>query len=677
MNSYETMSAGELEKHLSGYLVDSWSYSAVSTFARNEKAFERRYIYREDDKSSAATVSGSAYHKALELLFTELMSGRPEPDLLALQTEAFTFIEGWPANKWKFGTNTPTVEKCVIEAEKTAAALLEYFEGEKGIYLDGVKEVLGVELRMESWLTINGVDIPLPCHGVADIIVRDNDGRIEIIDHKTRSAYTDEDTISLCYGKQAIIYVLLYEATHPGETVSKVSFLENKRSKNRDGGPQIRKHTIVMDADTRALYESMVYEPVRRMVRAVSDPDYIYTVNDADTMTDKAEIYEFWTRTLICDAADFPNVPDGKKELIRKRQRKIKDSSTAFVSPKVISDFCRNASSFIALDYSNSDMTKEERIENVLRNFRMPVRVEHTLSGYSCDTYLLSVGAGIQISAIYKYRLDIANALDVANIRIGSQLTVYEGKSYVSIEVSKKRTEDLAWDGSLLWSESESGRRIPVGIDNYRRLVCWDLGDHSSPHMLVCGATGSGKSVFLRSTLEYLMEAGAEDITIIDPKYEFSHYAARGCCIVNDIDEAEETMTGFVQDMQNRAKKGIKKDTFLIIDEVADIIDQSRKGRQLLEGERSLEDNLKMLAQKGRSLGYHIIIATQRASAKIINGDTKVNFPVQVCFRMPKAIDSRVILDEDGAESLGGQGDGLIRSPQNGSLTRFQAFWHE
>ena len=84
-----------------------------------------------------------------------------------------------------------------------------------------------------------------------------------------------------------------------------------------------------------------------------------------------------------------------------------------------------------------------------------------------------------------------------------------------------------------------------------------------------------------------------------------------------------------------------------------------------------------MLLQKGRSLGFRIIAATQRASAKIITGDAKVNFPVQVCFRVPKEVDSKVVLDEAGAETLQGQGDGLIRSPEYMGVVRFQGFYYK
>jgi len=90
---------------------------------------------------------------------------------------------------------------------------------------------------------------------------------------------------------------------------------------------------------------------------------------------------------------------------------------------------------------------------------------------------------------------------------------------------------------------------------------------------------------------------------------------------------------------------------------------------------KSLEENLKILLQKGRSCGFRIVAATQRASVKVITGDAKVNFPVQICFRVPKATDSRVVIDEEGAEALEGMGDGLMKSPEYKDVVRFQSFY--
>lgn len=673
MNQYGRFTREQLEEHFSYYLMDSWSYSKVACFARNEKAFEKEYIYCERGRRSATSVAGNAYHKALECYFASFGSGFPAPMLIDLQEVAYDYIDKVPANDWKLQKTTPSVEKAKEEATKKVTAALQNFFTEISVYVDEIDEVLGIEERFEEWVVVNGVDIPLPCHAEVDLIVRLKDGRTVIIDHKMKSAYSDEREVALVHGKQAVTYIVCYESKYPGRTIDEVWFFENKISQNKDGSPQIRRHCLVMDKDSRRLYEALLYEPMRRMIEAVSNPDYIYTVNDSDNLTDKAELYEFWTRTLIADVDDF-NVPEGKKSLIAQRQRKIKDSSLASIDPRVITSFRKNAASFITFDYSMTDMTKPEIIEHVLRTFGMLVKVAHEVSGFSSDTFLLECGAGVKITNIYKFRLDIASALNVPNVRISNTLIQYGGKSYLAIEVNKKRTEDVLWNESFL-----KGRQIPIGLDNFRNTIVWDLDNHSTPHMLVCGATGSGKSVMLRSTIEYARAAGVDDIIIIDPKDEFWELAESGAAhVYTDIEEIEAVMAHEVEVMQGRAKqRGIKHPIRLVVvDEFADAIAQARSGKALGD-DRSLEENIRILAQKGRSLGYRIICATQRASTKIITGDTKVNFPVQVCFRVPKAVDSTVVIDEEGAESLAGLGDGLMRSPEYLDMVRFQGFYYK
>lgn len=673
-NLYEGFTPDQMEEHLSYYLIDSWSYSKVSCFARNEKAFEKEYVYCERGRRSSSSVAGNAYHAALKYFFNVLrlrLRGVKECEcctLIDLQQVAYEYLEQVPANDWKLQKTTPTVEAAKADALRKVTSALTSFMQESGIYTDGVSEVLGVEERIECWAMVNGVDIPLPCHAEVDLVVRMDDGRVVIIDHKLKSSYSDESEVALVHGKQAVTYAICWETRHPDLKVSEVCFVENKHSKNKDCGPQLRKFTLPMDRDTRRLYEALLYEPLRRMIEAVSNPDYIYTVNDSDSLADKAELYEFWMRTLVADVDDF-NVPQGKRSLIERRQRKIKDSGLSSIDPKVITSFRRNAASFITFDYSMANMTNSERIEHLLRTFSLMVNVAHEISGFSCDTYLLECGAGVKIANIYKYRMDLASALNVPSVRISQTLVEYEGKTYLAVEANKRSSEALPWDASHYLGDM----RIPVGMDNCRKVVYWDLGNHSTPHMLVCGATGSGKSVFLRSTIEYAKLAGIRSIIVFDPKYEFSGIAGIEC--YNEIGDIEAMMQMLVADMHIRAKSGGSQSlTLVVIDEFADAVSQARSGKALGD-DKSLEENLRILAQKGRSLGYRIIAATQRASTKVITGDSKVNFPVQVCFRVPKAIDSNVVIDEDGAESLAGRGDGLMKSPEYLSTVRFQGFF--
>lgn len=689
MSLYRSYNADQIEELQSQFLIDSWSYSKVTTFARNEKAFEMSYIFGLRPKNSATTVAGNAYHEALQVFFNEYKNGN-ELSIAELEQVAYDYIDNVKGNEWKLQKTTPTIADCIVKATKTTNALLSNFMAEVKSYTDHIAEVLDVEVYLNEWVTINGVDIPMPCHCKIDLVILTKDDKRVIIDHKSKQAYTGEDEAVLAIGIQAITYIKSYEA-RTRSTIDEVWFIENKYSINKDKSPQLISFKVMLDENTRTLYESLLYEPLRRMVAATNDPDYVYMINDSDNYVDRAELYDFWARTMISEVDDF-NVDESKKELVSKRLKKIRDASSATVSPKVIREFKANASKFIQYDLSNTNMTPEEKIEHALRSFGIIVRVADKLEGWSCDTYLLEVSAGVKISSIHSHRLDISNALDVSNARIAPELMMYKGKSYVAIELSKKRVKDLNFDAGELYD-----KKIPLGKDNFGNTIIWDLDNHSTPHVLVCGATGSGKSVCIKSTIEYARLAYVDRIVIFDPKYEFTEYKSQGISVFNEIEDIEEQMSSLVEEMNILVKSGEKKKTLVVFDEFADAVAQSRRGKDLFiyenvrvgeykdgrqkwkrekVGERkSLEENLKILLQKGRSSGFRIVAATQRASVKVITGDAKVNFPVQVCFRVPKEADSRVVIDEAGAEGLLGAGDGLIKSPEYNDVVRFQAYY--
>jgi DNA segregation ATPase FtsK/SpoIIIE, S-DNA-T family len=685
---YSGYSPEEYQELFSNFLVDSWSYSKVSGFARNEKAFEMQYIFGLYSRSSATTIAGQAYHNALQYYFTKKKEGIVI-DLVEMEMSAFAFIEDIPANRWKIQKTTPTIEACQKKAVSTVTALLKNFYTEKGVYEDDISEIIDVELKFEEFLTVNGVDIPLPCHAIIDLVVRTHNGSIAVVDHKSRTSFTADEEIALSIGIQAITYTLCYEAK-TGQSVNEVWFVENKPSQNKDKGPQLNKFPVIIDSNTRKLYEALLYEPLKRMIEAVSSPDYVYLINESDNFVDKAELYDFWARTMICEVEDF-NVDEAKKELVSKRLRKIRDASIATISPSIIRRFKENADKFIQYDLSDKNMTQEEKIEHVLRSFSILARCAHTFEGYSSNTYLLEVSAGVKVASIYSYKLDIANALNVPTVRFSRDMVIHDGKSYLSVEFAKKREKDLLFNPNDL-----DGFKIPIGKDNYNNTVVWDLDNHSTPHALICGATGSGKSVCVRSIIEYAKLAGIKKIIILDPKYEFMNYKGKGIEVVNEISAIEETMKHQVQYMEELVKTGRHEKAMIVFDEFADAVLNARSGndlkiyehvqvgmyangnvktqRQHVDTDRSLEENLRLLLQKGRSCGIRVVAATQRASVKVITGDAKVNFPVQICFRVPKATDSQVVLDEPGAEGLAGMGDGLIKSPQYNDIIRFQAY---
>lgn len=693
MSQYRNYNPEQLENLFSQFLIDSWSYSKVTQFARNEKAFEKVYVYGETDRSSATSAAGTAYHKALQLYFNQKKIGGA-CDIVDMEIAAAEAIEAIPSNNWKIQKTTPTVEECMQKALKTANEFIKNFMAERNVYEDDIEEVLDVEFYFDQFLTINGVDIPLPCHGMIDLVVKTKRNTVAVIDHKGKSVFTDEKEQALLIGPQAITYKKGYESA-TGKKVDEVWFVENKSSKNKDGSSQLNRFDVVFTPDTERLYEALLYEPLKKMIEAVNNPDYIYTINYSDNLTDMAELFDFWARTMISEVEDF-NVPASKQELISQRLKKIRDTTIDVVPPSAIRKFKENAASFIQYDLSSKNMTPSQKIEHILRSFGIIVNVAHQFEGYSSNTYLLEVSAGIKINQVQARRLDIANALDVANVRISSEMVVHEGKSYLAVEFARKRDKVLLFDPA-----EQTGMKIPLGKDNFNQTVYWDLSNHSTPHALVCGSTGSGKSVCLQNTLEYAMQMNnIDNIVILDPKYEFIKYNYSGdtrIVVVNEIEAIENTMDKLVKHMESLVQSGKRQTTFIIADEFADSVANSRKGNDLKVYEqvvtgitakglpkyerkqtgelKSLEENLRILLQKGRSSGFRIMAATQRASVKVITGDAKVNFPVQICFRVAKETDSRVVLDEAGAESLTGMGDGLIKSPEYTQTVRFQAFY--
>lgn len=686
----KTKSDDELQDLFSTFLIDSWSYSKVSQFARNEKAFEMQHIYGLYGKLSTSSIAGNAYHSAVEYYFTNLKDGLVLP-LAELEASAFQYLSGVAANKWKLGKTTPTVEEAMIKATKTVVALLRNFYQEKALYEDDIAEILYIEIKDSAWVTCNGVDIPLPCHFKIDMVVRLKTGEVVIIDHKSKGSFTDEDEAVLSIGVQAMTYVLCLEETK-GLKVDEVWFMENKYSQNSKGGAQLIRIPVKITPDTRRLYEALLYEPVKRMISAVRDPDYIYLINESDNFVDKAELYDFWCRTMLNEfSVDSFNIDDTKKDMVAKRLKKVRDSSLVPVSVNIIRQFKEKAATFIQYDLSVTNMSAPQKIEHALKTFGVQSEVAHTFEGYSSNTYLLSVSAGVKVASIFKYRLDIANALDVENVRISQQMVVHQGKSYLAVDIAKKRDKDLAYSPADL-----QGYRLPIGKDNFGNTIVWDLDNHATPHVLVCGATGSGKSVCIYSTILYAKQAGVENIIILDPKYEFGHLRGDGVDVFNDINEIEEAVEGVVAEMESRVRSGRKSKTLIVFDEFADAFANARSGAELKKfqnvaelGARgnvktkhvhtstanSLEENLRLILQKGRSSGFRVLAGTQRASAKVITGDAKVNFPVQICFRVPKEADSRVVLDEAGAESLAGKGDGLMKSPEYNDTVRFQAYY--
>lgn len=237
------------------------------------------------------------------------------------------------------------------------------------------------------------------------------------------------------------------------------------------------------------------------------------------------------------------------------------------------------------------------------------------------------------------------------------------------------------------------GKRLPIalGIDIKNQPLVIDLAEANTPHMLVAGTTGSGKTVLLKAVLTSLLRHDNDwHMAVVDTKQDLDVLAGScrhvhffealskkrgwlGTALFGDGNRtvshgvittpamAETVLDGLYQQCQARQTRGIDEPRILVVvDEYADLALASKE----------IMKKTVRLAQVGRSAGIHMILATQRPSVKVVNGLIKANFPVRVALKVVTKTDSRVILDTAGAEKLLGKGDGLVLL--NGELVRFQ-----
>ena len=272
-----------------------------------------------------------------------------------------------------------------------------------------------------------------------------------------------------------------------------------------------------------------------------------------------------------------------------------------------------------------------------------------------------------------KVAQDIEQITGKSGVRV---LAPIPNSEYVGFEIPKDEREFPEMP-----AESADEYKIYVGVDILGNNQTIDITE--APHLLVAGSTGSGKSVFLRNIARQLLEKPKSKVIIVDPKQvEFTDFEHQADGYITDPMQAIAELTKLTTVMDERYKKlktyraknlkeaqekGSKMPfIFVIIDEYADLVATAGKEKG------QLELTIRRLGQKARAAGIHLILATQRPSTDVITGTIRANFPAKVALKTAKAIDSRIILDEAGAEKLLGKGDMLLS--YEGKIQRLQGY---
>ncbi|MGC8785823.1 MAG: DNA translocase FtsK [Anaerolineae bacterium] len=353
--------------------------------------------------------------------------------------------------------------------------------------------------------------------------------------------------------------------------------------------------------------------------------------------------------------------------------------------------------------YGDADVRyKKQIIEETLASFGVPVKVVEINQGPTVTQFGVEPGfieipepdgqirrRKVRVNRIMALQDDLALALAAAPIRIEAPVP---GRSVVGIEVPNS-TPSLVGLRSVMESRAfrsiDSKLRIALGQDVAGQPVAADLAQ--MPHLLIAGATGSGKSVCINSiTACLLFNNTPEDLQLlmVDPKMveltTFNGIPHLVAPVVTDVDEVVRALHWVTMQMDERyrlfSERGVRNiDSYnqvmesrgeaklpymvILIDELADL---------MVTAPEEIERSICRIAQLARATGIHLVIATQRPSVDIITGLIKANFPARISFAVTSQVDSRVILDTAGAEKLLGRGDMLYMPPDSSKLIRLQ-----
>ncbi len=443
-----------------------------------------------------------------------------------------------------------------------------------------------------------------------------------------------------------------------------------------------------------------------------------YLRKDEDTEFLKHQEEDVWQIEEPCEDLEVKvdAIEDKKSHTILDIATKVKEQKNALIideleeNAKLLEDiekgkvekpknFTLPSVDFLQKVDSKSHNVDESELDDKIRylieklaHFKIDGDVVRTYAGPVVSTFEFKPAANVKVSKILNLQDDLAMALSAETIRIQAPIP---GKDVVGIEIPNDTVDTIYIRellDSKLFKDSSSPLTIALGKDIVGKPFITDL--KKLPHLLIAGTTGSGKSVGINAMILSLLYKNSPDqlrLLMIDPKMlEFSIYNDIPHLLTPVITKPKQAivaLNNMVSEMERRYElmsdtrtknienynEKVKKDggehfpyIVVIIDELADLMMTSGK---------EVEHSIARLAQMARASGIHLVVATQRPSVDVVTGLIKANLPSRISYRVGQKVDSKIILDQMGAESLLGRGDMLFTPPGSTGLVRLHAPW--
>lgn len=449
-------------------------------------------------------------------------------------------------------------------------------------------------------------------------------------------------------------------------------------------------------------------ESDRIAAAAVSSAPAVHVEEKAE----QEELFPDHDRSLEKTVAAAPSKPEAAEE-VKKKPPKVKPTpAPAKNEPlKTYDDYQLPPLNLLKEPEPNFTAVQERMVEDkartleeLLKEFGVNAEVVNAEPGPAITMYELQLAPGVKVSQISNLSNDMARALSSGMVRVVAPLA---GKHTIGIEVPNSQRETVRLKDLVQKGAGRIGRmQIPLflGKSSSGEALVSDLA--GMPHLLIAGTTGSGKSVCINSIITSILLTKRPDevkLILIDPKMvemaAFESIPHLMCPTVTEMRRAEQILEWAVEKMDERyellAEAKVRNvasyntltheellerfqpstpqeeamipkklpHIVIIIDELADLMMTSAK---------EVEAYIVRIAQKSRAVGIHLVLATQRPQATVVTGLIKANMPSRIAFRVAARMDSRIILDQNGAETLLGQGDMLFLIPGTSDLMRAQ-----